>query len=368
MTAVGDEPSVKVASFGMVGEGPERSSELFSRGLTFAAAQNSARRLAETPANILTPTAFASLVSEESRGVRSLQVTVRDAAWLAQQRMRSILTVAGGSDQPPVLVEMHYRGAPDATSRPICLVGKGITFDSGGISIKPSNGMGQMKADMQGAACVASAVVGAARLNLPINIVALMPLCENMPSGRAAKPGDVITSRKGLSIEIDNTDAEGRLVLCDALDYAHEFNPAAIVDLATLTGAIDVALGYGASGAFSSSEQLWKALDDAGSATGDLLWRMPLLPIYRDMMKGSISDLVNSSERRSAGSCTAAAFLHAFVDKKQSWAHIDIAGVMHTSKTAGHHVRGMSGRPTRTVLQFLSAQADYFKNTGSFLV
>jgi len=234
-------------------------------------------------------------------------------------------------------------------------VGKGITFDSGGISIKPSANMDEMRADMGGAACVLSAVYTAARLKLPVNIIALMPLCENMPSGRATKPGDVHTAMNGKTIQIDNTDAEGRLILSDALCYAETFQPHGIIDMATLTGAMMVALGSSATGVFTNSKVFWEAMHQAGGRTGDRVWRMPLFKHYtKQVTECHLADVNNiGTSGRYGGACTAAAFLKEFV-KNENWMHMDIAGVMSNSSDVPYLGKGMSGRPTRTVAEFLS--------------
>jgi len=261
-----------------------------------------------------------------------------------------------GSVEPPKFLEIHYRGNGVAKdSKPIVLVGKGITFDSGGISIKPSACMGLMKGDITGAAVIVSAIKGVASLGLPIHVVGLTPLCENMPSGSAIKPGDVLESMKGHLVEIDNTDAEGRLVLADALHYAHSFNPHTIIDVATLTGAIDVALGFGASGVFTPSDDLWKDMDEAGKLSGEIVWRMPLFSQYLEPMKSSVAHLKNSSATRSAGSCTAAAFLKEFVSITR-WMHMDIAGVDNSAKEIGYIPKGMTGIPVRALIEFLTHQ------------
>jgi len=234
---------------------------------------------------------------------------------------------------------------------PLVLVGKGITFDSGGISIKPSAGMSDMKADMSGAAAVVAAGYAIASLNLSPHVVILTPLTENMPAGNATKPGDVYVGRNGKSVEIDNTDAEGRLVLADALSYASDLNPHTIVDVATLTGAIDVALGGVPAGAFTPSQVLWEQLEAASKITSEKMWRMPLFPEYKKQLESRVADLINSTPTRSAGSCTAAVFLKEFV-KIDRWLHLDIAGIMSNSIFASAiESKGMSGKPVRTLVE-----------------
>ncbi|XP_007955552.2 cytosol aminopeptidase [Orycteropus afer afer] len=211
--------------------------EAWGKGVLFASGQNLARHLMETPANEMTPTRFAEIIEKNLRGASSnTEVYIRPRSWIEEQEMGSFLSVAKGSEEPPVFLEIHYKGSPNASEPPLVFVGKGITFDSGGISIKAAANMDLMRADMGGAATICSAIVSAAKLSLPINVVGLAPLCENMPSGKANKPGDVVRAKNGKTIQVDNTDAEGRLILADALCYAHTFNPKLIINAATLTG------------------------------------------------------------------------------------------------------------------------------------
>ncbi|XP_054855292.1 cytosol aminopeptidase isoform X2 [Eublepharis macularius] len=327
--------------------------EAWQKGLSYAQGQNLARTLMEGPANHITPTRFAAVIEEKLRSASSnVTVHIRDRAWIEAQEMRSFLSVAKGSEEPPVFLEIHYHGSNDAKEAPLVFVGKGITFDSGGISIKPASGMDAMRADMGGAATISSAIVTAAQLKLPINLIGLAPLCENLPSGKANKPGDVVKARNGKTIQIDNTDAEGRLVLADALDYAHSFNPRAIIDAATLTGAMDVALGSAATGVFTNSHQLWNQLFEASIVTGDRVWRMPLYEHYtKQVTESQLADLNNIGKYRSGGACTAAAFLKEFVTAPH-WAHLDIAGVMENKDEVPYLRKGMAGRPTRTLVEF----------------
>ncbi|XP_040821936.1 cytosol aminopeptidase [Ochotona curzoniae] len=328
--------------------------EAWQKGVLFAAGQNLARQLMETPANEMTPTRFAEIIEKKLRGASAkTEVHIRPKSWIEEQEMGSFLSVAKGSDEPPVFLEIHYRGSPKASDPPVVFVGKGITFDSGGISIKASANMDIMRADMGGAATVCSAIVSAAKLNLPINIIGLAPLCENMPSGKANKPGDVVRAKNGKTIQVDNTDAEGRLILADALCYAHTFNPKLIINAATLTGAIDVALGSGATGVFTNSSWLWNKLFEASVETGDRVWRMPLFEHYtRQVIDCQLADVNNIGKYRSAGACTAAAFLKEFVTHPK-WAHLDIAGVMTNKDEVPYLRKGMTGRPTRTLIEFL---------------
>ncbi|XP_076004147.1 cytosol aminopeptidase [Genypterus blacodes] len=333
--------------------------EGWERGMLYAEGQNLARLLMEAPANYVTPTAFADTIEEKvARHAERVTVHKRSQAWIAEQQMGAFLSVTRGSEEPPVFLEIHYKGAPDCTQAPLVLVGKGVTFDSGGISIKPSPSMDAMRADMGGAATVCASVVTAAALKLPVNIIGLAPLCENMPSGKATKPGDVVTAKNGKTIQVDNTDAEGRLILADALCYAHNFNPRAIVNVATLTGAMDVALGSAATGVFTNSDWLWEQLQKASVVTGDRVWRMPLFQHYtRQVTDCQLADLNNIGKySRSGGACTAAAFLREFVTAPH-WAHLDIAGVMANKDEVPYLRKGMAGRPTRTLVEFAGSLA-----------
>ncbi|XP_018420076.1 PREDICTED: cytosol aminopeptidase [Nanorana parkeri] len=328
--------------------------EAWQKGVSYAEGQNLARYLMETPANYMTPTKFAQIFEEKLESLGgNVKVFTRSQQWIEEQQMGAFLSVAKGSDIPPVLLEIHYTGSPDPKEPPLVFVGKGVTFDSGGISIKPSSGMDAMRADMGGAATVSSAILTAATLKLPINLIGLAPLCENMPSGRASKPGDVVRAKNGKTIQVDNTDAEGRLLLADALCYAHNFNARAIVNAATLTGAMDVALGSAATGVFTNSSWLWTHLQEASAVTGDRVWRMPLFEHYsKQVTESALADLNNVGKySRSGGACTAAAFLKEFVTVPH-WAHLDIAGVMSNKDEVPYLRKGMSGRPTRTLIEF----------------
>uniref|UniRef100_A0A667WQM6 Cytosol aminopeptidase n=1 Tax=Myripristis murdjan TaxID=586833 RepID=A0A667WQM6_9TELE len=331
----------------------------WEKGVLYGEGQNLARLLMEAPANHITPSVFADTI-EEKLAPHTDRVTVhkRPQAWIEEQQMGAFLSVSKGSEEPPVFLELHYKGCPDQTQAPLLLVGKGITFDSGGISLKPSSGMDAMRADMGGAATVCASIVTAAALKLPINIIGLAPLCENMPSGKANKPGDVVRAKNGKTIQVDNTDAEGRLILADALCYAHSFKPRAIVNAATLTGAMDVALGSAATGVFTNSDWLWEQLQKASVVTGDRVWRMPLFQHYtRQVTDSQLADLNNIGKySRSGGACTAAAFLKEFVTATH-WAHLDIAGVMANKDEIPYLRKGMSGRPTRTLVEFAAGLA-----------
>lgn len=331
--------------------------QLWHHGLLLSEAQNFARELMETPSNLMTPTIFADTMTKRLSDLQNVEVYARDQSWAEEQKMGAFLSVGKGSVEPSVFLEVKYFGAENMESSPLIFVGKGVTFDSGGISIKPAAGMGQMKADMGGAATVSAAFEAIAKLQMPINVTALVPLCENMPSGCANKPGDVVTARNGKTIEIDNTDAEGRLILADALCYASELKPTAIIDVATLTGAMDIALGQAATGVFTNSMSLWQRIFQAGFDCGEKMWRMPLYEHYTEQIKSDVADLRNTGKKRSAGACTAAAFLKEFVEA-QHWAHFDIAGVMDNSANAIPYLnKGMSGRPTRALVEIARSLA-----------
>ncbi|KAK4046983.1 hypothetical protein OIV83_005669 [Microbotryomycetes sp. JL201] len=334
-------------------------------GTVYAKAQNLARELMELPANICTPTYFCERAEKEFAGLANVKVHVHDLAWAESKKMGSFISVSRGSDEPLRFLEVHYNGGKSGEA-PIAFVGKGITFDSGGISLKPGAGMKEMRADMGGAATTLAACVAIAKLKIPINFVLCIPLTENMPSGKATKPGDIVVAGNGVTIEVDNTDAEGRLILADALYYASsQFKPHTVVDVATLTGAMMIALGNQFTGVFTNSDSLWQELDAAGVAERDRVWRMPLDEGYMPQIGYSGMDLVNTGGRL-AGSCTAAIFLKRFVDglivdgsdnENQSnlirWAHMDIAGTMDLAKGDGsYNLSGMTGRPVRTLIEF----------------
>lgn len=327
---------------------------LWKAGCILGEGQNFSKELMETPANLLTPKLFTEKITEKLSRISSIEIIIREKSWIEEMKMGAFLSVAQGSCEQPYLLEMKYFGAENKNDPPLLLVGKGVTFDSGGISIKPSAGMALMKGDMGGAATVTGALETIARLGLPLNVVAITPLCENMPSGNANRPGDVVKSMSGKTIEIDNTDAEGRLILADALIYSHSFNPQSIINVATLTGAIDVALGAGATGVYTNSQELWGHIEKAAYTSGDRMWRMPLFQLYNKQVQSDWADLLNVGKKpRSGGSCTAAAFLKEFVTC-DSWAHLDIAGVMQNTDEVPYIGKGMSGRPTRTIVELAS--------------
>lgn len=326
--------------------------ERWTRGSTLAEGQNIARRLMEAPANVLTPTKFAQEAVNYLEGL-GVEVLTRSYEWARERNMNAFLSVTKGSAEPPVFLELNYRGSDSYDEKPLAIVGKGVTFDTGGISIKPSASMDKMRADMGGAACTVGSIFIAAALKLPINIKGFIPLCENMPGSKATRPGDVVVASNGKSIQIDNTDAEGRLILADALHYASQHKPRAIINMATLTGAMAVALGSGAVGVFSNSSALWDVMHKAGTISGDRIWRMPLWKHYsKQVTDFGMADVNNVGKySRDGGSCTAASFLKEFVTCDH-WMHMDIAGVMENKDEVPYLGKGMSGRPTRTVAYF----------------
>ncbi|HWJ42566.1 MAG TPA: leucyl aminopeptidase [Solirubrobacterales bacterium] len=288
-----------------------------------AEAQNRARDLQNTPANVATPTFLAERAEEIAAASGALSTETLGLAELQAKGMGGILAVSQGGPQEPKLIVLRYRGG--GTGPTLALVGKGVTFDTGGISLKPGAGMQEMKMDMSAAAAVLEAVAAIAELNLPLDLVALVPSTENMPSGTAIKPGDVITQYSGKTVEVNNTDAEGRLILADALAYAVELGAGRIVDLATLTGAVTIALGSTYAAVIANDDDLAGEVIAAGERSGELVWRLPLHPEYKDLMKGKVADLSNLASQRKAGTITAGSFLEEFVGETP-WAHVDIAG------------------------------------------
>lgn len=305
-----------------------------------------ARNLGNLPPNVCTPTYLVQQARTMGRRFRRLQVQVLGQPQMQRLGMRSLLAVAAGSAQPARFIMLRYRGAR-GNRPPIVLVGKGITFDTGGISLKPGPQMDEMKYDMSGAGTVLAVMQAAAELALPLNLVGLVPACENMPSGTATRPGDIVRSMSGQTIEILNTDAEGRLILCDALTYGLRFKPAVMIDVATLTGACLVALGKHRSGLLSNSDKLAAALLEAGDAADDPAWRLPLGEEYMDQLKSPFADVANIGGRE-AGTITAAAFLSRFVADTE-WAHLDIAGTAWLNAPQ----KGSTGRPVPLLVEFL---------------
>jgi leucyl aminopeptidase len=318
-------------------------------GRAIAAGMHTMKNLANLPGNVCTPTYLAEQ-AQALAGKHGLAVEVLDRDAMEQLGMHTLLSVAKGSHQPPQFVILKYAGGKPG-DKPIVLVGKGVTFDSGGISLKPGPEMDEMKYDMSGAASVLAAIQAAAMMKLPLNIVAVVPAVENMPGGGATRPGDIVTSMSGQTVEILNTDAEGRLILCDALTYVERFEPACVVDVATLTGACVIALGHVLSGLLANDDALARELLDAGNASWDRAWQMPLFDDYQEQLQSNFADMGNIGGR-AAGTITAACFLSRFA-KKYKWAHLDIAG---TAWRTGKE-KGSTGRPVALLVHFLMARS-----------
>lgn len=323
----------------------------FRQGTVLAACTNFAKRLGDLPGNYMTPTRLADETIAAAKGT-GLKVTAWDKKRIEKEKMGGLLGVAQGSAQEPRFIVMEYNGAAKS-KKPVCFVGKGLTFDSGGISIKPGAKMEDMKYDMGGGAAVIGTMLAIAQLKLKINAIAFVPATENMPGSRATKPGDVHTARNGKTFEVNNTDAEGRLILSDALSYASEQKPAAIIDAATLTGAMVVALGNVHTGYFTRNPALKSKIEKAGAESGELIWNMPLTDAHVKDMKGTFADLSNISSAAGAGSATAAAFLEQFVDGEIPWAHFDVAG---TAWACGNRLnyctpKGATGVMVRTFVE-----------------
>src|SRR5882724_938746 len=288
-----------------------------------AEAENFARELQDLPSNVVTPSYLAGRAKAIADEHSSVTCEVLGRKEIAGKKMGGLVAVSQGTAEEPQLIVLRYQAGGDGET--LGLVGKGVTFDSGGISIKPSGGMHEMKMDMSGAAAVIEAVSAIAKLEIPINVLAVIPSTENMPSGTAVKPGDIITQLNGKTVEVNNTDAEGRLILADALAYSVELGADRIVDLATLTGAVIVALGSTYAGLISNDDAFAAEVEGAGGRTGELAWRLPLHPEYKELTKGTAADLTNASAKRKAGTIYAGSFLEEFVDGRP-WVHLDIAG------------------------------------------
>eukprot|EP00163_Fabomonas_tropica_P033874 TRINITY_DN915_c1_g3_i1.p1 TRINITY_DN915_c1_g3~~TRINITY_DN915_c1_g3_i1.p1 ORF type:complete len:498 (+),score=93.01 TRINITY_DN915_c1_g3_i1:901-2394(+) len=324
--------------------------EAFNLGLATGRGMNYTRDLGNTPPNICHPVWLAEQAKSMAKEYDCIKTEVLDEKQMEKMGMNTILAVGKGSKQPPRLIVMEYRGGK-AKDKPYVLVGKGITFDTGGISLKPGEGMDEMKYDMGGSASVFGTMKVLAETQPKINVVAVIAAAENMPDGGASRPGDIITTLSGLTVEILNTDAEGRLVLCDALTYVKKFNPAAVVDMATLTGACIIALGNHATGLLSNNDELANELLAAGERTGDRAWRLPLWDEYQSQLDSNFADMQNIGGRP-AGTITAACFLSRFA-KDYPWAHLDIAGTAWHSGKA----KGATGRPVPLLVNYLMSHA-----------
>ncbi len=323
------------------------------KGRVLAEATNLARDMVNEPANHMTPSHMAETAIKLASSY-GLEVSVLEREQLAELGMEALLGVAQGSRQPPKFIVLHYKGE-DSTELKVALVGKGVTFDSGGISIKPSEKLEEMKGDMAGGAAVIAAMTAIAQLKPKINVTAIVPATENLPDGNALKPGDILTAMNGRTIEIISTDAEGRLILADALSYAKKQGAKLMVDVATLTGACRVALGDICTGAFGNNQELVDKVIAAGAEAGELIWQMPMYDEYKEQNKSDVADIKNVGGRL-GGAITAAKFLAEFVDETP-WVHLDIAGTSLGEKERAHQVKGATGVPVRTLINLVLSLA-----------
>ena len=350
----GPKPKASSLATVMVATENARAEKAAAEGLTAGAAIGNgialARDLGNLPPNVCTPTYLGKRALQLAKQWPNVTAKIVDENGIKALKMGAFLAVTQGSDQPPRLIVCEYRGAKRSAA-PICLVGKGITFDSGGISLKDPPAMDEMKFDMSGAAAVLGALRTVAELKLPINLVVIVAACENMPSGGAVKPADIVTTMSGQTVEILNTDAEGRLVLCDAITYSRRYKPAAVVDVATLTGACIIALGNHFSGLMSNDDALSGELAAAGVRADDRAWSMPVGEEYVDQLKSNFADIANVGGRE-GGACTAASFLWKFA-KDLRWAHLDVAGTAWLSGAQ----KGSTGRPVPLLVDFLIHRA-----------
>jgi len=353
----GKKPKPAALERVLAGPVPKNGAAKVARGLAHGAAIAEAcsvqRDLANLPGNVCTPTFLAEQTRALAKRYRSLRVRVLDEPAIRREKMGCLLAVSRGSAEPPRFIVIEHTGTGKAgrAAQPVVLVGKGVTFDTGGISLKDPGAMDEMKFDMSGAAAVIASLTLAAALELPLRVVGLVAAVENMPDGKAVKPGDIATSASGQTVEILNTDAEGRLILCDALHYARRFDPAAVVDIATLTGACVVALGHHHSGAMGNDDALIADLVDAGVRADDRAWPLPVTEDYAEQLKSNFADFANIGGR-DGGALTAAAFLGKFT-QGMKWAHLDVAGTAYQSGAQ----KGSTGRPTPLLADFLIRRA-----------
>jgi leucyl aminopeptidase len=321
-----------------------KAATALKQGLAVAQGMNLAKDLGNLPPNVCTPAYLADEARQLAKRYR-MKVTVLERADMERLGMHTLLSVAQGSARPPKFITLEYRGGPGKT-KPVVLVGKGITFDTGGISLKPAGEMDEMKFDMCGAASVLGTLKAVGEMRLPVNVIGAIPTTENMPGGRATRPGDIVKSLSGQTVEILNTDAEGRLILCDALEYATRFNPEVVIDIATLTGACVIALGHVATGLFANDQKLADEIRAAGEDALDRVWQMPLWEEYQEQLRSNFADFANIGGRP-GGAITAASFLARFT-RKYRWAHLDIAG---TAWKSGRE-KGSTGRPVPLLVRF----------------
>jgi leucyl aminopeptidase len=354
-----DDPAPNTVAEMTLIAGNEREQKEFEHaatlGVVLGRSANLARDLASQPGNVATPSYLANVASDIAKQ-HGMKITVLDRAQMRAENMFALLAVAQGSAEEPRFIVLEYNGGKPG-DRPLALIGKGVTFDSGGISIKPAERMEDMKFDMSGAAAVLGAMRGIAELKLKANVVGLIPSTENMPSGTAVKPGDVISSHLGKSIEIINTDAEGRLILADALAYARRFNPIAMLDAATLTGAVVIALGQQAIGLMGNDGDLIDEVMAAGLRAGERCWNLPLWDEYRELLDSNIADIKNSGGRH-AGTITGGWFLKEFVAEDIPWAHLDIAGMAYKDEAASYLRKGATGAPSRLFIEWVRGRAE----------
>ncbi len=344
-----DAPSLEEVCVSLSNGFDESAQTALDNGIAISEGMKLTRDLANHPGNVCTPTFIAETATSLANDYKSVDIDVLEEADMEKLGMHSFLSVSKGSDEPGKMIILQYFGAKNKKQQPIALVGKGVTFDTGGISLKPGANMDEMKFDMGGAAGMLGTLKACAEMQLDINVVVVLAAAENMPSARASKPGDIVTSMKGITIEVLNTDAEGRLVLCDALTYVGKYNPSIVIDAATLTGACIVALGHHICAVLSNDDALANDLMDAGNTIHDRAWRLPMGDDYKKQLKSSFADLGNIGAG-GAGTITAACFLGEFT-KDYKWAHLDIAGTAWKGKDA-------TGRPVPLLSQFLINQAN----------
>ncbi len=342
--------TLKHVTFATLDKPAAELKKTFEQAAAIAHGMALTKDLGNLPGNICTPSYLAAKALALAKAHKRIKTTVLEEKDMQKLGMGSLLSVTRGSAQPPKLITLEYAGS-DKKQKPIVLVGKGITFDTGGISLKPGADMDEMKYDMSGAGSVLGTLQAIAEMELPINVVGVIPTCENMPGGKATKPGDIVTSMSGQTIEILNTDAEGRLILCDALTYSAKFDPDTVIDIATLTGACVIALGHVASGMFANDDKLAKELIAAGEQSHDRVWQLPLWDDYQPLLDSNFADMQNIGGR-AGGTITAACFLARFT-KDYRWAHLDIAG---TANKSGKD-KGATGRPVPLLTQYLLNRA-----------
>ena len=325
-------------------------------GTIIAEAACLARDMANEPANVMTPTQM-SEVARRVADAENLEIEILDREDMEEKGMGALVGVARGSHQPPKLIVLKYRGNPENPGENLGIIGKGITFDTGGISLKPAGGMERMKGDMSGGASVIGAMQAIGRIKPKVNVTGLVAAAENMPGGEAQRPGDIVQTMNGKTVEVINTDAEGRLVLCDAMAYARELGVNRMVDIATLTGAIVVSLGKICTGVMGNDQEFIDQVLQASEVTGERIWQLPMFDEYRDSLKSNFADMMNVGSDRGAGSITAAKFLSEFAEGIP-WAHLDIAGTAGSTVEAGYLVKGATGVPVRTLVN-LALAGDY---------